>query len=1080
MHLFNFTDNQRELLAYQANNALFLSNKKIIIQKWVDYLNGKKKIKEQSLDAEFSHDLFVELLGYTEPPKSPHSYIRQRKNEANSGKPDATLGYFSMSGEDEVHAVFELKTVGVNLDKIQRGRKPEISPVQQAFDYANAHSERCRWIIVSNFEEIRIYHRSTGYLKYETFNFIELLTDDTLNRFLFILSSNQLFWRGDKKSPMDNLFEQRRALEKNITESFYRDYKRLRTELLYNIQQQNLNTLFEGKNINALQFLSVTQKLVDRLIFMCFVRFSLNIRNTLQESIDLVNKLPAHDDYLLWEIIKKLFKSYDIGYNAQIPPFNGGLFAPDSLLENLIVTNVYLEPFIKFILGYNFRSELNANILGHIFEQSISDLEEIKANIIANGGLFLMNASVDATSKTDLSKRKKEGVFYTPDYITHYIIENTVGQWIQEKEDALFLKHGEENKDYWQEYQNCLSQIKILDPACGSGAFLTQCFDFLWQKWQISIKELDKIENTNGHVVSKKDSFIFETSSTFNKDKIRKSIVENNLFGVDLNAESVEITKLSLWLLLANKNVPLPNLDKNIQQGNSLIDDPSVVEQDAFVWHERFEHIMANDGFDVVVGNPPYVRQELLSENQQLFFQKQYPAVFNGIADLYVFFYERSLSILKQSGYLGFITPNKWFKTKYGRGLRTYLQPFEIQSIIDFFELRIFDDASTEPQIITLKNTQSDKPFPYFAAKNIEQFINREIHPLSIRKTNLRESEWVFADDTQQSILEKMKVNTLSLKDYTNGGVKYGIKTGLNKAFIIDKKTKDWLIKQDPKSADIIKPYIQPTDIHAWHLENNKTSFLLQTGFDTDISASSYTSVFNYLRQFDDQLEKRSDKGLTKYNLRPCDYYEDFNKEKILFIHTALKHQFYFDRYNYFINNSSCLISNADIFLSCFLNSDIFTFYKKLTFAAFGDSEDGGRSRLNHEKMIHVPIPNLNPEEKRPYTEKAVFLREWSETLYEREMQFIEALTIDYPILNRDRFRHWYARDFSDFMSVIKRQKLKMDRQKQLEWQQFFKELQEPLLDLQQKIRYTEYEMNDMFFTLYNLTETEKATVRKF
>lgn len=1067
MHLFNFTDNQRELLAYQANNALFLSNKKIIIQKWVDYLNGKKKIKEQSLDAEFSHDLFVELLDYTEPPKSPHSYIRQRKNEANSGKPDATLGYFSMSGEDEVHAVFELKTVGVNLDKIQRGRKPEISPVQQAFDYANAHSERCRWIIVSNFEEIRIYHRSTGYLKYETFNFIELLTDDTLNRFLFILSSNQLFWRGDKKSPMDNLFEQRRALEKNITESFYRDYKRLRTELLYNIQQQNLNTLFEGKNINALQFLSVTQKLVDRLIFMCFVRFSLNIRNTLQESIDLVNKLPAHDDYLLWEIIKKLFKSYDIGYNAQIPPFNGGLFAPDSLLENLIVTNVYLEPFIKFILGYNFRSELNANILGHIFEQSISDLEEIKANIIANGGLFLMNASVDATSKTDLSKRKKEGVFYTPDYITHYIIENTVGQWIQEKEDALFLKHDEENKDYWQEYQNCLSQIKILDPACGSGAFLTQCFDFLWQKWQISIKELDKIENTNGHVVSKKDSFIFETSSTFNKDKIRKSIVENNLFGVDLNAESVEITKLSLWLLLANKDVPLPNLDKNIQQGNSLIDDPSVVEQDAFVWAERFEPILSKGGFDMIVSNPPYVSANNMSFQQRQYFnQSTLYKTLVGKWDLYIPFIERGLTLLKEGAYISYIVPYGLLNQPFGKQLRTMiLDEFDLKTIADLHKEKIFADATVPTCIFVIKKGDNTEGVA------IQHFVNKSFETsYSIEKNKFRNDDNIMFRteniDLSYALLNKIRDNSDTLDTYyyvSTGAEIHGKEQRDDVGTLTSGYSKFDVLHKKPQAG--FKKYIEGSSIPKSRRYGRycfpKTDYFLDYDNNLDkMRSPKFKALFE-----SPKLMIRRSAGLLGI-LATYDDTQYYASEKIIFLinkaNLPEKHSEY-DAH-----------SNHDVkFALGIINSSLMNFYYHSVFGGFIDVYP------NYLKAL--PLKNPNTVYYAPIVENVSNMLQYRKALQTLEDTFIDVLKADFPQLRiNDKLEKWYELAWKDFVAELRKAKIPLSKKQEFDWIPVFNEKKDEATDLLTQINETDILINETVFTLYSLTETEKATVRKF
>ena len=231
----------------------------------------------------------------------------------------------------------------------------------------------------------------------------------------------------------------------------------------------------------------------------------------------------------IWDALKNAFSYVDKG-NAKwnIPDgYNGGLFKNDEILNELKIDDHILMQIIDFG-NYDFKNEVSVNILGHIFEQSISELEEIRTKIVEKDGI------VEVSTKT--SKRKKEGIFYTPEYIVNYIVKNSLGSYLRENEIRILqeekitenLKEDEykkrEQKAY-QKYQDFLSKVKVLDPACGSGAFLVKVFDYL-------LEENQRIGKILGGL--------------FNNDSIYKSILENNIYGVDLNQESVEITKLSL------------------------------------------------------------------------------------------------------------------------------------------------------------------------------------------------------------------------------------------------------------------------------------------------------------------------------------------------------------------------------------------------------------------------------------------------------------------------------------------------------------------------------------------------------
>lgn len=288
------------------------------------------------------------------------------------------------------------------------------------------------------------------------------------------------------------------------------------------------------------------------------------------------------------------------GKRYDIYPYNGGLFAPDEILDNVIIDDdVLLEHTVK-LSTYDFETDVDVNVLGHIFEHSLGEIENVQAEI--------KGEQVDRQK----SKRKKEGIFYTPEYITRYIVENTVGKLCTEKRAEFGIvdeeyARGRKNRKTetiktldkkLTAYRNWLMTLTILDPACGSGAFLNQALDFL-------IKEHRKVDELRAQLLG--GDLVLSDITT--------DILEKNIYGVDLNEESVEIAKLSLWLRTAKKGRKLNTLSNNIKCGNSLIDDPAVAGEKAFNWQQEFPEIFANGGFDVVIGNPPYVRAELLKSS---------------------------------------------------------------------------------------------------------------------------------------------------------------------------------------------------------------------------------------------------------------------------------------------------------------------------------------------------------------------------------------------------------------------------------------------------------------------------------
>jgi len=673
-YIFNRKLLEKKLKVFNLDQVPSIENIKEIIRNWVFSIENSDldKTKEESVQGDFLTHFFSNILGYnTRYGNKVWNINQEQKTELDGTKADGALGFFT-SDINDIRVVIELKDAKTDLDKKQN-RANKLSPVEQAFTYASKSGKRCNWVIVSNFKEIRLYHSSTQG-EYEKFLITDLIEEETLKLFYFLLNKDNLINR-DEDSFIEILYKKNEKEQQNISNMFYRDYKHTRISMFEHMKENN-------PNIDELVIFEKSQKLMDRFIFVCFCEDTgLLPENIFRKVIQVSKRTFDLTETRIWNQLRGLFHSIDKGnHHQQINKFNGGLFKNDIILDGLIIKDEIFTELEK-IANYDFESDLNVNILGHIFEQSISDIEEIKAEIRGE----------DFDKKK--GKRKKEGVYYTPDYITKYIVEEAIGGWLEEQRQELGVnklpiipnynkrmttakksaRTRAINKHirFWETYRDRLSNIKVLDPACGSGAFLNQAFDFLYKEGQ---KVNDIINELSGG-----------QTSLFDLDK---HILKYNLFGVDLNKESVEITKLSLWIKTANKREELTSLDDNIKCGNSLIEKRDYAEEHAFSWEIEFQQIMKNGGFDVVIGNPPYVRHEYFTHIKQYLKENYY--IYNGTADIYTYFIEKGIELLKPNGYLSMIFPNKFMRAKYGENLRSYLGQYEILKMLDFGDLPIF------------------------------------------------------------------------------------------------------------------------------------------------------------------------------------------------------------------------------------------------------------------------------------------------------------------------------------------------------------------------------------------------------
>jgi len=539
----NLTPNYEKYLAYFGNPAIQANILEVI---------------EEQYQGEFIRALFVDILGYTAQPHPNFNLIREKKNETDSKSADAAIIV-----NNQIVAVIELKD-----HKTQDLKKIET----QAFGYKNNH-KNCHYIVTSNFERLRFYiENAVDFIEFDLFN----LTFDEFRRLWICLSYESI-----AKNLPQEIKNQSISSEDKVTKDLYKDYSVFKRLLFDNI-------VFLNPEHDKLLLFKQTQKLLDRFLFLFFAEDKeLLPANSVKGTVDKWEKFnadPMNDYQSLYSRFVKYFKLLDTGYkdaNTEIYAYNGGLFANDKLLNQIKVEDAVLSKNVLKIAEYNFSTEVDVNILGHIFENSLNEIEQVKVMLDSKTSSPLGRSG-------GVSKRKQDGVFYTPRYITQYIVENTVGRLCEEKKAELGI--GEELFEYkradkrkqalkvFDSYREWLLHITIVDPACGSGAFLNRALDFLIAEHSWIDRQQERITGLKGH-------YSMELSN------IENTILENNLFGVDINDESVEIAKLSLWLRTAKPHRKLNSLNNNIKCGNSLIDDPAVAGEKAFDWHKEFPQI---------------------------------------------------------------------------------------------------------------------------------------------------------------------------------------------------------------------------------------------------------------------------------------------------------------------------------------------------------------------------------------------------------------------------------------------------------------------------------------------------------
>ena len=901
-----------------------------------------------------------------------------------------------------------------------------------------------------------------------------------------------------------------------VTESFFREYATLFAETVSEVEKalrenETAAKIFDERFIHPRHF---AQKLLSQIVFLYFVQKKgwLGVPRGGkwgEGDPDFLASMFARSRTDFYrEVLEPLFydalaTDRDDGWYApfgcRVPFLNGGLFEP-------LNGHPWREAALRL------PDALFGRIFGvfNAYNFTIREDEPLEKDIAVDpemlGKVF--------ESLLDIDSRKEKGAFYTPSDIVHYICVGTVARFlakecsIPEEDVAHFFRFGEtlaeqevqraskerDTETYrWnlpesvrtnaRALDEALARLTVCDPAVGSGAFLVGMLQVV--------------------AGARKALGAYLQEGARSSWDLKRECIRSSLYGVDLEPAAVDIAKLRLWLSLlvdeeGNERIePLPNLDYNILQGNSLVESPGDVDlsdfgdallgdpeeealfrrlnerraaffdatlggekerrrrelEDAilaipkerllrkrrfyeserekdlraaggvpaivaeiesrsaalfesitkqeeelaralgaenrrtfFPWRLYFADVFHRDGhngeggFRIVVENPPYVRQEGLKEMKKRL--KEY-AVFKGTADLFVYFVEKSWSILAPGGQIGMIVSNKWMRADYGAPLRGFLAGRKIHELIDFGDLPVFSKkVIAYPCILMGENSPSDGRLDAATLKTLD-YASLAEHLASerfeVRTDDLFAEAWVLAPSPVLRLLRKVRGRGVPLGEYVEGKIFYGIKTGLNEAFVIDEATKERLLAEDPGSAELIKPFLAGDEIKRYAEPHATHSLVcIRNGFTRERSMGAkepwtwlqerYPAVAAHLAPFEAKARKRADQGEYWWELRSCAYYDEFEKGKILFPDIAEKGSFTMDAAGrFYCANTGYFIPSDKPYLCGILNSRLLNFLYRFFLAVYR----GNYYRFFTQYLETLPIPVDTSEPNIVSAEKA-------------------------------------------------------------------------------------------------------------
>ncbi|EAY25287.1 DNA modification methylase [Microscilla marina ATCC 23134] len=481
-----------------------------------------------------------------------------------------------------------------------------------------------------------------------------------------------------------------------------------------------------------------------------------------------------------------------------------------------------------------------------------------------------------------------------------------------------------------------------------------------------------------GHIKSKFEKK--QKSLSTLKAKAVAKVMANKAAKTDSNAVKKRKAKA---LAKAEKEVATlqQQLADTIDKLKRLHTAPTTANKPYFLWKLFFQEVFAQGGFDIVLGNPPYIQLQKIKEQAAQLANENYQT-FSKSADIYCLFYEKGFGLLKEHGVLSFITANKWMRAKFGKEFRVWLKTVKIEKLIDFGDLPVFTQVITYPCIFQIsKNT----PQNIFKGINVETLDYESLHEyidehvFDIDASLLNEQGWVLTSKITQNLIAKIKSQGVTLKEW-DMPIYRGLITGLNEAFVIDEATKNSLITKDAKSSERIKPFLEGKQIKRYKQPTNPKHLILfpkgwtneQGEFKNEEDAwtwlkDNYSSLSTHLNTFREKAKKRGDKGNYWWELRACAYYEEFEKPKLIYPNICKQPEFTYDLQKFYTNQKCFIISKDDKYLLTVLNSQVINFLFKNILPKL----QGGFYEPSYVFLKDFPIPQIPEAEQAPFVAKA-------------------------------------------------------------------------------------------------------------
>ena len=1074
-----FNEKKMEDLIEHYNDFLVINSKKDPVNYWIEKLDNDELKNEKANYIQFFSMILEELLGYDLED------IEYEENIGLEGRPVE----FTLKKDDKDYVVVELK--GTPCKDLNKRYNREQSPIEQVTNYASI-KEETQWAIVSNYDEFRLFNPSFRE-KYISFRFKQLQDPSVLKKFLLVFSKFSLI----EKDIPQTLLKESRLIERELEDEFYKLFSETRLMLIKELEHSS-------DDIDRIETIRLSQLILNRFIFLCFAEDLRLIPS--QTTADILLTPIKHKnlfEFTMWDRLNELFRFADKGNEERnISPFNGGLFKEDlrhleirDKIEDLsFFDDCYkkwkfeekykeieldlgsykytINPIYKNLLlisSFDFGSELDINILGHIFENSIGDIEELK----------------DETKE----RRKKDGVFYTPENITDYICRQTIIHYLSINNTSTTVHElisEYENSNSLDKLDEKLKNIKILDMACGSGAFLNKAADILF--------EIHKALHESKYA---KDESLNKFLDNLDR---RKEIITNNIYGVDLNEESVEITKLSLFLKLSTTSVvkegfKLPNLDKNIKCGNSLVDDESIVKSKAFNWKNEYSDVFNDGGFDIIIGNPPYIKENV---NRNAFIGLKDSPYYQGKMDIWTFFGCVAIDLIKDNGLIGFIAPNNWITNSGASKFRKKVnEECEIRIFKDFGNYKVFDSASIQTMVyIMKKNNDNEEYLIDYSKLTSDKLENKDklVHFLNNNDNNeymtsfnsyysRRENEnsYInFIDEKENNILKKItKENVVYLlknevsqgvvcpQDLLNNRGAKKLNLPVNSGvFVLSNREKENLNLPD-NELELIKPYYTSNEIKKYLTNENNQYWIIYSKSDINNKINDYPNIKKHLDKFYDIITSSN----KPYGLHRARKEEIFKGEKIIVTRKCQTPTFSYADFDSYVSQTFNIIK-TDRFnlkkLLGILNSKLIEFWLKNK-----GKMQGNNYQLDKEPLLNIPIKYEENEITQSIKDNVEKLLESQKTVDE-EMKGFDKWVNRTISENSIELGNYYELSYDEFLVELKNNGIKVNsRDTQELIEEEFNKSVSILKPTYKEIENIKIEIDKSVYLLYELSNEE-------